>query len=176
MQMPVLRGGLRLVRFFSLPRCARGFTLVEVLAVLAIASVLFTLAQTSLLGLVQYVRLQSAIQQWMASAHLARATAIDGQRSAKLCPSSDGFSCTSNTLYHQGWLVLQAGRLLQDTPPSAAQDLRILAPGNISKGLEFLPSGTPSSAFSGATLVFVLGAYKRCLVIGRTGRMRQEAC
>ena len=91
----------------------RGFTLLEVLVVLALLAVLLSLAVPSLIGLRQKHQMQSQAEQLQASLLLARSEALRRQQRVTLCvrESSDGagLGCASAGTWAQGWVVFVDG-------------------------------------------------------------------
>mgnify|MGYP003649905647 CR=1 FL=1 len=82
-----------------------GFTLLEVLIVLAITAVLMTLATPSLYSYAAQSESKAIIQKLSGLIRLARNNAINHQRSTLLCPSKDGLSCEQN--WQEGALIFE---------------------------------------------------------------------
>lgn len=86
-------------------RCGAGFTLIESVVVLVIASVLLCLAIPALGGLLARHRLVTAQLELVASLHHARNLAITSGRRTLLCPSADGLQCSDDTHWERGWVL-----------------------------------------------------------------------
>jgi type IV fimbrial biogenesis protein FimT len=84
----------------------RGFTLWELLAALALAATLATLAVPGFARLSADIGASAAAEQLVASLQLARATALARAAPASLCASSDGVACADpGGIPATGWLV-----------------------------------------------------------------------
>jgi type IV fimbrial biogenesis protein FimT len=155
-----------------------GFSLVELLVVLALIATVTAIASPSLEKMLTATRIRSAVNDWASSAQFARTEALRRNEMVTLCPSSNGSSCTS-TDYEQGWIViassstLSAGRILQDTFPKP----RVTLVQATAKKIEFLPNGLLKNNFTGAHLTvrdFPAhdNSLTRHLCVGRTGRIK----
>ena len=91
----------------------RGFTLLEVLVVLALLAVLLSLAAPSFIGLRQKHQMQSQAEQLQASLLLARSEALRRQQRVTLCvresSPGEGPHCASAGTWAQGWVVFVDG-------------------------------------------------------------------
>ena len=74
--------------------CA-GFTLIELLVVVALAAILQSLAAPALSGMVNSMRLTTAVNSLLSSLHLARSEAIKRNSRAVVCKSASGDACTT---------------------------------------------------------------------------------
>lgn len=86
-----------------------GFTLIELMIVLAIAAILLTLAAPSFRDLLLNNRLTSTANEFIAAANLVRSEAIKRGRNATLCVSNNSMdanpTCTGGTDWGDGWLA-----------------------------------------------------------------------
>lgn len=83
----------------------RGFTLIECLIALAIASLLFGLALPAFSNGLEAARANDARDDLLASLTTAASNAaLNGQR-AVLCPSADGHNCLDDEDWSRGWIV-----------------------------------------------------------------------
>jgi len=82
----------------------RGFTLVELMMVLAVAAVLVTVAIPSFSTLIKNNRLTTFTNTLVGSLVLARSEAVRRGRAVTVCASSNGTGCTA-TSWQQGWIV-----------------------------------------------------------------------
>ena len=76
---------------------ANGFTLLELLVVLAVSSILLTMGVPSFRAVVLDSRLVSETNQFVSAVNLARSAAVQYQRDAVIC--------TSATDWTDGWIV-----------------------------------------------------------------------
>src|SRR5947209_2461821 len=86
-------------------RAPRGFTLVELLVVLAIAAILVGYGAPAFSGLLRSTRLTTATNDLFAGMLMARSEAVKRRSRVALCKSSDGQSCTAAGGWEQGWIV-----------------------------------------------------------------------
>jgi len=82
----------------------RGFTLIELIIVLAILSVLFHFAAPSFQNIGANSRMTSHINTMVASFNYARSEAVKRQHNVVICPNDDG-SCARQPHWHNGWLM-----------------------------------------------------------------------
>jgi type IV fimbrial biogenesis protein FimT len=90
-------------------KTSQGFTLVELLATLLVATLLLTLGVPAMRDFVLDGRIVAATNNYVTSINLARATAIKQQRNAQICVSTTWNSspptCTGGTNWTNGWVV-----------------------------------------------------------------------
>lgn len=79
-----------------------GFTLVELMVVVAVLAVLQTLAAPAFSGLVSSMRLSTAANSLFSSLLLARSEAIKRNSRAVVCKSATGYACTTSGGWEQG--------------------------------------------------------------------------
>jgi type IV fimbrial biogenesis protein FimT len=82
-----------------------GFTLVELLMTIAIATIVTTLAVTSFRYVTNANRIAGEINGLLGDLQFARAEAIKEGRTVTVCESSDGATCTGSTSWQNGWIV-----------------------------------------------------------------------
>ncbi len=86
-------------------RCASGFSLIELMVVIAIAAILTGLAGPSILRMLSSNRVQSEASSFVSDLMYARSEAIKHGQSVSLCASSDGGSCLASGAWGSGWIV-----------------------------------------------------------------------
>lgn len=161
-------------------RADGGFSLIEMLVVLALIGIVTMLAAPSFNSAFLSNRLAAYANSFVASAQLARSEAIKRNRPVHVCRSADGAACAASGTWQQGWIVwsddnsngtLDAGEAVVQIQQAISVDYQL----NSSAGgydLAFQPVGGGSSA---ATLKLCRaspnpGAQERQIKIDATGR------
>jgi type IV fimbrial biogenesis protein FimT len=86
---------------------ARGFTLIELMVVVAIAATLMSLAAPSIGAFRTQLELRSVTDSIFTSLLFTRREAIMRSSRVVMCKSSDGSQCASTGGWEQGWIVFQ---------------------------------------------------------------------
>ena len=87
------------------PRRSAGFTLIESIVALAVASVLTAVAVPALNRMLARYQLSTAQLELIATLQHARGLAMTSGRPKLLCASSDGRHCAGVTQWERGWAV-----------------------------------------------------------------------
>ncbi|MBV1932791.1 MAG: GspH/FimT family pseudopilin [Porticoccaceae bacterium] len=81
----------------------RGFTLLELLVTLAIASILVTLGTPSFMAVLRTNKLSGQANDFISSLNIARSEAVHRSSQTTMCQSADGTSCGGE--WENGWIV-----------------------------------------------------------------------
>ena len=165
-------------------RSSSGVTLVELMATLAILSVLLGVALSSFTGLVRDTRLTTSINTVHSALFYTRSESIKRGRRVTLCTSVDQATCTAGAGWHAGWIVFddRNGNGVRDAGESLLRVGEALPPGITVTGnlpvrnyVSYVPSGTTratSGALQMGTITACSGGRVRQIVISATGRPR----
>lgn len=111
---------------------AKGFTLLELLVTLAVASILVSVGVPSFRGAIMDNRLVRDSNQFVGAINLARSTAVRFQRNATVCASTNYDAavptCSGNTDWSSGWIVWVDKN--RDAATSANEIIYVQAPIN----------------------------------------------
>ena len=157
-----------------MPRAA-GFTVIELLFVVALLAVLLSIGAPGLQTMVTNNRISTAAGDLMTDLTFARATAISRSQRVGVCVSSDQATCTGSS-WTQGWIVymdansngnLDAGETLVRVHEELAGALTV-TPTPDTVTVVFRPSG-PADA-SRTFQICKAGFKGRTITINATGR------
>ncbi|MHB0916225.1 MAG: GspH/FimT family pseudopilin [Thiobacillus sp.] len=169
----------------------RGFTLVELLVVLAVGAILLTIAIPGYAFLVNGSRLAAATNDLVTSLHLARSEAIKRGVRVTVCKTSNAMAatpvCDTTANWQQGWLVfvdvdggtkgmIDSTDTLLRVQDSLSAEVTITT-SNYSSYISYLPSGRsqgPNGLANGALRVCMAGN-RRDIIINNTGRARLKS-
>ena len=166
------------------PKQARGFTVIELMITIAVASILLSLAVPAFTTSIQNNRSVTQINELHAALSFARSEAIKRNTNITLCVSNNGTDCHADLdLWHHGWIVFS------DSNFNGAVDvvdedeiLRVHGPQGFQNTLTFSQKRIITYASSGLTRsaandTFTLcdnrgAAHAKGLIIGPSGRPR----
>lgn len=86
-------------------RRQHGFTLIELMMTIVIATILLTLGLPSMGSLVSSSESRAARQELWTALNVARAGAVTSHRRHVICPSTDQTSCSGGLRWDHGWIV-----------------------------------------------------------------------
>lgn len=160
-----------------------GFTLIEAVVVLAVASLLVATALPAAAGLLERVRTANATASLTTHMAQARMAAITYRKPAILCPSADGFACHGAGDWSMGWMLFLD--LDDNRRPDTSDDvLRVdLAPRSRhlrlpgSRGrpyVRFLPDGRSAGTNLTINVCSAKGHRLAAVIVNNAGRPRTE--
>lgn len=141
-----------------------GFTLIEMMVVLAVMSILLSLAVPAMSGVVMSIRLTAATNSFLSNLWLARSEAIKRNARAVICKSATGQICTTAGSWEQGWIVFSdannnasrdAGEVIISREEALHAALRFSGNNPVANYVSYTPSGQTkytSGAFQAGTL------------------------
>lgn len=88
------------------PAVTSGFTLVEFVVAVTLASIALTLALPALQQFLANNQIISTSNTIVSGLNMARSTAVTTGEDITICPSSDGSSCTKDD-WESGWIIFQ---------------------------------------------------------------------
>lgn len=163
----------------------KGFTLIELMVVVAIVAIVLTFGIPAFTASVKNTAVQTTSSNFFSALLLARSEAVKRNQMAVLCKSADGATCTTSGNWEDGWLLyadmdadgaLDAGEEVIRSY-EAAQNQVTLRSSNAAQSnrLSYRPDGTITT---GGTFYVCHGAdtqFGREIVIALTGRPRRES-
>ena len=165
-----------------------GFTLIEVLVVMAIVSALTAVAVPSFRSMADSLRLTAASNAFLAHLYLARSEAIKRRGRVVVCKSPDGLACAASGGWEQGRLifhdannngVLDAGELVIATEDRLQPGLRLTGNQTVARYVSFDAMGTTrlvGGGFQAGTLTLCRQALApneaRQIILNALGRPR----
>ena len=141
----------------STQHSSKGFTLTELLATLAITSILTATAVPSMASLTDKIKVDTSIQNLADAMKHSRSEAVTRNTAVSICPRT-GNSCSESGDWTQGWLIFQdsdrdglldEGEVLIFENAAIKGDITI-SQASASSSLSWLPDGTSqhSSTFT----------------------------
>jgi type IV fimbrial biogenesis protein FimT len=159
-------------------RRPRGFTLIELAAVLAILAILVGIAAPAMTATLKSVQLSSASNDLFGSLLVARSEAIKRSGRVVVCTSADGISCTGAGGWEQGWIVFHDsnndgmhgnGEAVIQRVQALALELRVTGNLNVAHYVSYAPTGATRLLGGG----FQSGTFTLCRQSAGAGEARQ---
>lgn len=132
------------VKRVGAPDDASGFSMMEVMVVVAILGIVLAVAIPNFTSLINSNRLSAAANEFVASFQEARSEAIRLNRQVSLCRTADGSSCASGTNWTQ-WIVVSSDGTVLRTGNVRSQ-LKMSANPALGDKLTFSPGGFASTS------------------------------
>lgn len=104
------------------PRSESGFSLIEVMIVIAVLAILIGIALPSFRAAIQNNRITAQANELVTAFHLARSEALKRNRPVVLCASNNGSACAGG--WANGWIVAEDNAAPGTAPPSLAAVIR----------------------------------------------------
>ncbi|MGS0741683.1 GspH/FimT family pseudopilin [Glaciimonas sp. GG7] len=158
-----------------------GFTLIEVMIVVAIIGIFMAVAMPSFMGTTQRFRSLGEISGFTKDLQFARSVAIEQGLPATICASVDGATCSSSTSWNTGWIVFvdplanqTVGTILRLQKSFVGTDT--LVANNAVSWLTYSRDGFMVALPGTGTVTFTLhttpvnSAATQCVAIIKTGR------
>jgi type IV fimbrial biogenesis protein FimT len=165
-----------------------GFTLIELMVVVAVASVLMSLAAPAMSRITNAMRVTTGVNSLHSSLLLARSEASKRNARVVVCKSASGQACITTGGWDQGWIVfhdannnagLDAGEALLLHQEVILHPIRIEGNAPVQSYVSYTPLGRTSftsGAFQAGTFTVCQESASsvdaRLIVISSTGRPR----
>lgn len=161
-----------------------GFSLIELIIVLAVAGVMLTIVAPSFSSLIDSTRMTTQLNTLVSALSLSRSEAVKTGRNVILCKSIDGQWCDHHAEWRDGWLIFADTNRDRTRNPSEPI-LRIfpeLGSGhtlrfNSSLNLQYVQYNPTGEAINNGTFTFCDkrgSQHARALIIFRSGRVRSS--
>lgn len=153
------------VKKIIVPSLLKGFTLTELIVVVAILAIVAAFAAPSMKDFLVRNSMGAATSQFVSAINLAKTEALRRNQSVSLCASSDGGSCNTEN-WGSGWVAfvdkdsngaIDATDTIIKSGSAINSSLQVSENGLASPGLVvFLPDGSISASF---TMTFCVSGY-----------------
>lgn len=157
-----------------------GFTLIELMVVIAITAILIALAVPSMSSFLAKWQMNSALNAFSGSMRQARSEAIKSSRIVTICPSTNGTSCNNTNEWKDGWIVyldadnsgsLDTGEEVLVEQSSLSGINGATSNGGV-KSFSYLPNGLLRSQASAITFSSVNSSQSdKTVTVNRIGRI-----
>ena len=169
---------------FPNPSRSRGFTLVELTATVAVATIVVAIGVPSLRRAIESRHLDRAVMAMFSTLGLARSEAIKRNAPVVLCKSPDGAACAAGGGWEQGWVTfhdannnadLDAGETVIQKAEAVGAGVHFSGNLKVARYISFSGVGAPRTvggAFQAGTLTACRDKQGRQVILSATGRAR----
>lgn len=161
-----------------------GFTLVELMIVLAIAGILFSTALPSFSKMLAKNQQTAQLYTLFQHHQLARSEAIKNNQNVLLCKSSNGQECTPHSKWSDGWIIfsdtdndkkINGDETVVFVQQSLATQLSLKYKGFGSHNyIRYFPNGSSSTNGTFTLCNQFDNTDAKSIIIARTGRVRLD--
>jgi type IV fimbrial biogenesis protein FimT len=102
-----------------------GFTLIELMVVIALIAVLSAVAVPSMQKMLKTNRVQTEASSFVSDLMLARTEAVKRGQNVSVCVSSDGATCLGSNTWQSGWILFSDSAGACSGPTSPAVPIRV---------------------------------------------------
>lgn len=153
-------------------RTQSGFSIIELMVVVAVLAILVTVGLPSFRTLVANNRITSQLNAFSSTLALARSEAVKVNQRVVVCPSSDGTGCEPDADWNVGWIAY----VDNGDPPLLVQAALTPAAMTFRSNLASNEIGFNGLGATGQAGLFVLcdergDAYARAIAVAATGRV-----
>jgi len=165
-----------------------GFTLIELMVVVALVALLLSLAAPAFKGVINSMRLTTAVNALFTSLLLARSEAIKRNGRAVVCKTVSGEACVTTGGWQQGWIVFHdannnawrdVGEPIVSHQQATAGSILLTGNSPLVSYVSYTPMGQTayaSGAFQAGTLTVCVASASsqeaRQIIISSSGRPR----
>lgn len=137
----------------------KGFTLLELMLVIALLATLAAIAMPSYRSFVDRQKVRSVLNEWQSTFYFAQKEAMRLKAPVIFCGSSDGVTCKPSpdtADFSEGWIVVSGSKVLQENVQSDPR-IEIMIRGNQfrSQGIAFLSTGRIRNHATGTLTVAI---------------------
>lgn len=168
----------------------KGFTLIELMVVVAVMAVLMSLAAPAMTSMLDAAKMSSLSNQLLSSLQFTRSEAIKRSGRVVMCKSTTGSSCALDGGWEQGWIVfhdannnaaVDAGEEILKYESGTGSNLSLTGNTPVARYVSYTAVGVAkmqSGAFQAGTFTLCLksspGTEARHIIVNKTGRAHVE--